>query len=87
MSDYGELMHDLREEKQRRNEKRREENTAKVKALAEKYGLGLHWFTPYHVRISGKEGQLDYYPTSGKVARRGHIDSNAEWVKQIFKKG
>lgn len=86
MSDYGELMHDLREEKQRRNAKRLEENTAKVKALAEKYGLGLHWFTPYHVRISGKEGSIDYYPTSGKIAPHGFVDRNAEWVKEFFKK-
>lgn len=79
-------MHDLREEKQRRNAKRLEENTAKVKALAEKYGVGLHWFTSYHVRISGKEGSIDYYPTSGKIVMRGYIDRNAEWVKKMLKK-
>jgi len=87
MSDFGELMKDLREHRQAVNSKRRDENTAWIKALAEKYDtIALHWFTPYHVRVSGKEGSLDYYPTSGKIVLRGYIDRNTDWVKECFKR-
>ena len=86
MSDFGEMMKDLREHRQAINAKRREENTEWVEALAKKYNIELHWFTPYHVRISGDEGSIDYYPTSGKIALRGYVDGKAEWVKECFKR-
>lgn len=89
MSEYGEFCHDLREARRDKNRQAIAANTEKIKAIAEKYGLKLNWFTAFHVRVwrADMKERFDYYPTSGKIQFGGKMQYKPqieEWIVKVF---
>lgn len=80
----------LRENKQRRNAQAREERTPAINALKAE-GFRVHWFTPYHCRVTfsmeGWIGEIDLFPTAGKwnipnTSKRGQANDLIPVVRE-----